>query len=88
MNVDLLTSGLLSSACPLQSALMQDGQVVFCLTVSLDKLPVSTIKAKVRQTTYMYKQAYHMAYHHKPRVLNLYDAQLTFMFLLSHYIIH
>lgn len=38
--------------CPLlvllQSALVLDDQVIFCLTVSLDKLPVNTLKAKVR----------------------------------------
>lgn len=34
-------------AC-LQAPLVLDDQVIFCLTVSLDKLPASTLKAKVR----------------------------------------
>lgn len=35
---------------PLQPPLVLDDQVVFCLTVSLDKLPVNTVRAKVRYT--------------------------------------
>ncbi|XP_045921247.1 trafficking protein particle complex subunit 14 [Micropterus dolomieu] len=35
---------------PEKSALVLDDQVIFCLTVSLDKLPVNTVKAKVRNT--------------------------------------
>lgn len=32
----------------LQSPVVLDDQVIFCLTVSLDKLPVDTLRAKVR----------------------------------------
>lgn len=35
---------------PLQPPLVLGDQVVFCLTVSLDKLPVNTVRAKVRHT--------------------------------------
>lgn len=31
-----------------QAPLVLDDQVIFCLTVSLDKLPANTLKAKVR----------------------------------------
>lgn len=37
---------------PVKSSLVLDDQVVFCLTVSLDKLPVNTIKAKVVLTVW------------------------------------
>ncbi|XP_068164561.1 trafficking protein particle complex subunit 14 isoform X2 [Antennarius striatus] len=37
---------------PVESALMLDNQVVFCLTVSLDKLPANTLKAKVIVTVW------------------------------------
>ncbi|CAJ1086483.1 microtubule-associated protein 11 [Xyrichtys novacula] len=37
---------------PVESPLVLDDQVVFCLTVSLDKLPVNTIKAKVVVTVW------------------------------------
>lgn len=34
----------------MQSALVLDDEVIFCLTVSLDKLPANTLKAKVRHS--------------------------------------
>ncbi|XP_029137620.2 trafficking protein particle complex subunit 14 [Labrus bergylta] len=37
---------------PVKSALVLDDQVVFCLTVSLDKLPVNTVRAKVVVTVW------------------------------------
>ncbi|XP_034532877.1 microtubule-associated protein 11 [Notolabrus celidotus] len=37
---------------PDKSALLLDDQLVFCLTISLDKLPVNTIKAKVVVTVW------------------------------------
>ncbi|XP_028996342.1 trafficking protein particle complex subunit 14-like [Betta splendens] len=37
---------------PVKSALVLDDQVIFCLTVSLDKLPANTLKAKVIVTVW------------------------------------
>ncbi|XP_059210597.1 trafficking protein particle complex subunit 14 [Centropristis striata] len=37
---------------PVKSALVLDDQVIFCLTVSLDKLPVNTLKAKIIVTVW------------------------------------
>uniref|UniRef100_A0A4W6EEH5 Trafficking protein particle complex subunit 14 n=1 Tax=Lates calcarifer TaxID=8187 RepID=A0A4W6EEH5_LATCA len=37
---------------PVKSALVSDDQVIFCLTVSLDKLPVNTLKAKIIVTVW------------------------------------
>ncbi|XP_058481331.1 trafficking protein particle complex subunit 14-like [Solea solea] len=37
---------------PVKSASVSDDQVIFCLTVSLDKLPVNTLKAKVIVTVW------------------------------------
>uniref|UniRef100_UPI0037E8C5EC trafficking protein particle complex subunit 14 n=1 Tax=Semicossyphus pulcher TaxID=241346 RepID=UPI0037E8C5EC len=37
---------------PVKSAVVLDDQVVFCLTVSLDKLPVNTLRAKVVVTVW------------------------------------
>ncbi|XP_070786352.1 trafficking protein particle complex subunit 14 [Enoplosus armatus] len=37
---------------PVKSALVLDDQVIFCLTVSMDKLPVNTLKAKVIVTVW------------------------------------
>ncbi|XP_038588296.1 microtubule-associated protein 11 isoform X2 [Micropterus salmoides] len=37
---------------PEKSALVLDDQVIFCLTVSLDKLPVNTVKAKIIVTVW------------------------------------
>ncbi|KAM7365921.1 hypothetical protein PAMP_015399 [Pampus punctatissimus] len=37
---------------PVKSALVLEEQVVFCLTVSLDKLPVNTLKAKIVVTVW------------------------------------
>lgn len=50
--------------CPLlvlpQSPLVLDDQVIFFLTVSLDKLPVNTLRAKVRHTCiYTNRVCYH-----------------------------
>uniref|UniRef100_A0A668A5J1 Trafficking protein particle complex subunit 14 n=1 Tax=Myripristis murdjan TaxID=586833 RepID=A0A668A5J1_9TELE len=44
--------GGLSAASPLQSALVLDDEVIFPLTVSLDKLPVNTLKAKIIVTVW------------------------------------
>lgn len=35
-----------------QAPLVLDDQVIFCLTVSLDKLPANTLKAKVRDISF------------------------------------
>ncbi|KAM8747199.1 trafficking protein particle complex subunit 14 isoform 2-T2 [Acanthopagrus schlegelii] len=37
---------------PVRSALVSDDQVIFCLSVSLDKLPVDTLKAKIIVTVW------------------------------------
>ncbi|XP_070710843.1 trafficking protein particle complex subunit 14 [Pempheris klunzingeri] len=44
--------GRQSGRQPVKSALVLDDQVVFCLTVSLDKLPVNTLKAKIVVTVW------------------------------------
>nr|XP_020450607.1 uncharacterized protein C7orf43 homolog isoform X2 [Monopterus albus] len=41
---------------PVKSALVLDDQVIFCLTVSLDKLPANTVKAKIVVTVWMQKE--------------------------------
>ncbi|XP_034471393.1 microtubule-associated protein 11 [Hippoglossus hippoglossus] len=46
------SDGRLDGKEPVKSALVLDDQVIFCLTVSLDKLPVNTLKAKIIVTVW------------------------------------
>ncbi|KAM9335642.1 trafficking protein particle complex subunit 14 [Symphorus nematophorus] len=46
------SEGRQSGREPVKSALVLEDQVIFCLTVSLDKLPVNTLKAKIVVTVW------------------------------------
>ncbi|XP_023261126.1 uncharacterized protein C7orf43 homolog [Seriola lalandi dorsalis] len=46
------TGGRQDGREPVKSVLVQDNQIIFCLTVSLDKLPVNTLKAKIIVTVW------------------------------------
>ncbi|XP_071334205.1 trafficking protein particle complex subunit 14 isoform X2 [Trachinotus anak] len=46
------TDGRHDGRGPVKSALVLDDQAIFCLTVSLDKLPVNTVKAKIIVTVW------------------------------------
>ncbi|KAA8582782.1 hypothetical protein FQN60_006453 [Etheostoma spectabile] len=48
--------GRQSGSGPVKAALVLNDQVVFCLTVSLDKLPVNTLKAKLRSPIHTFRQ--------------------------------